>query len=290
MLFRKLIRARTIDILLLIMIPLISGALVGKSFDNESEFWPRVLGIVGILVFIGAVFIDFFWYIPYHTRDKPERYFNKLGYENAVSGYQFSRKLFYVVFVIVFLSLVLMTILDNSYPGPIPPILLFLFEFPALTLIVLATRFAFQHLRKDFDFYWAKAYFNVSSTKQDNAEEFKYLILALDTYNKFLERSFKLRISDITRIYSKVMSASSEEKVMIRESIGKALEKDKLELARQLAELLNLEDKGQFLVKEQTILNQGFKDVLTTIIPAIIGIVGFIITTLSQFKIISLGS
>jgi hypothetical protein len=38
-----------------------------------------------------------------------------------------------------------------------------------------------------------------------------------------------------------------------------------------------LQDKEQFLIKEPAILNQNFKDILVTIIPAIISIVGFII-------------
>ena len=65
-------------------------------------------------------------------------------------------------------------------------------------------------------------------------------------------------------IYSIITPASAEQE--IRESIGKALEKDKLELARQLAELSSLPDKEEFLIKKRKILNQQFKDVLTRVV------------------------
>jgi hypothetical protein len=48
-------------------------------------------------------------------------------------------------------------------------------------------------------------------------------------------------------------SSSKTQKIKIRQSIGKELEKDKQELERQLAELSNLQDKEQFLVKERRI-------------------------------------
>jgi hypothetical protein len=112
----------------------------------------------------------------------------------------------------------------------------------------------------------------------------------LNIYNKFLARNLKLKIRDILRIYSIIISASAEEKIKIREKMGKALEKDKLELARQLAEISSLPDKEQFLIMEPAILNQQFKDILTIIIPAIISIVGFIITISLPLIMRSLGS
>jgi hypothetical protein len=128
----------------------------------------------------------------------------------------------------------------------------------------------------------ARAYYMVSSREGDIIKKFKYLTLTLDTYNKFLERSLNLKIKDVMRIYSIFISASAEQEVKIRESIGNALEKDELELARQLAKLSSLQDKEQFLIREPAILNQQFKDILTIIIPAIISVVGFIIAMLTQ--------
>ncbi|MDQ3837549.1 MAG: hypothetical protein M3270_11555 [Thermoproteota archaeon] len=126
----------------------------------------------------------------------------------------------------------------------------------------------------------------VSSQKQDSVEKVRYLILTLDTYNKFLERNLKLKIKDIRRVYSLIISASLEQKIKIRDSIGKALEKDKLELARQLAEISSLPDEEEFLINERTLLNQRLNDILTVIIPALISVVGFIIAILTQARIL----
>lgn len=155
--------------------------------------------------------------------------------------------------------------------------------FPAL---VLAIRFTVQRSRKDFDFHLTRPYLMVSSQNDDSVHKIRYLLLLLDTYNKFLERNLKVKIKDIMRIYSLIMSASAEQKIKIRESIGKALEKDKLELARQLAEISHLPDEEEFLRKEHTLLGQQLKDILTIIIPAIISIVGFIIAMITQTGIL----
>jgi hypothetical protein len=64
------------------------------------------------------------------------------------------------------------------------------------------------------------------------------------------------------------MHVSPERKTMIRQSIGKALEKDKLELAIKLADLLGLPDKELVLTKRPLLPNQENKEIFTKIIPA----------------------
>jgi hypothetical protein len=196
--------------------------------------------------------INFFVYIPYYTKDKPERYFKKIGFAEAAIEYQFSKKLFLIaialaisffVFLILILTLgiaVLGTTEVSSSPGEILQhqlpffIGLLLLEcvlVSSTAVAILGIRLALQLARKDFNFYLARAYFKVGSQQEDIVGKIRYLILTIDTYNKFLERNMKLKINDIRDIYSRIVSASPEEKIMIGESIGKALEKDKLELA-----------------------------------------------------------
>lgn len=122
--------------------------------------------------------------------------------------------------------------------------------------IALTIKFVLQRRKQDFDFHLAKAYFAVGSQKHDELEEFKYLILLLNAYNRFLEKNIKLEIKDIMRIYPIMISASAEQKIVIRESIGKALEKDKLELAIKLADILGLSDKELVLTKRPLLPNQ----------------------------------
>jgi len=111
---------------------------------------------------------------------------------------------------------------------------------------ILNIRFALQLRRKNFGLYLSRGYFAVSSQKEDVVGKLRYIKLTLDTYNRLLERNLNLKIKDTMRIYSLIMSASAEQRIKIRESIGKALEKDKLELARQLAEISRLPDEEDF--------------------------------------------
>jgi hypothetical protein len=284
---RKLVTARTITILLFVVLPFVIGILlliyqiISEMTKESSPISSPLLALI-----VGTFFVDWFWYIPYHTRDKPEKYFKKIGFEHAVSEYQFSKKLFYVVVAISILIIVYSIIFPFTIRD-IPHLIVGSMALPIfVNLIVLTIRFGSQYARKDFDFYWTRAYFVVSSQKEYSLEKFKYLKMALDTYNRFLERNLKLKIKDIMRIYSMFMLASTEQKFKIRDSIGEALEKDELELARQLAELSSLQDKEQFLIREPKILNQGIKDILTILIPTIISIVGFVIGILKGFGIL----
>jgi len=233
----------------------------------------------------------FLGYVPYHVVASYRDYLRKNEVVEAVKEYQFSRKLFGVTAAIMIFLLILgggrvfiylygqLSYLQAQILGFTT---LFVLIISSLATIILAIRFANHYARKDFSFYLAGAYYMVSFQEKNSIRKFKYLTLALDTYNNFLERNLKLKIKNIMRIYSIIMSASAEREIEIRESIRKALKKDELELARQLPKLLSLRDKEEFLIKESPILNQRFKEVLTVIIPAVISIVGFIIAMLTQ--------
>lgn len=299
----KLRGSKAVILLLLIILPSILISIptfIAVAYD-EREVGSNVSYIIaGGLLFLTFIVwaIDGFWYIPYHARDKPEKYFNKIGLVQAAIEYQFSRKLLNVTAPISIFSF--FAYLINSYFILRIP---WLYGEPAFAIqhgiffgamwvcsfatVILAIRFVLQHRRKDFGFYLSRAYFMVSSQKEDGVEKFRYLTLALDTYNRFLERNLNLKIKDIMRIYSLIMSASVEQKIKIRESIGKALENDRLELARQLAEISKLPDEEEFLKRERTLLNQRLKDILTIIIPAMISVVGFITAILTQAGILA---
>jgi len=240
-----------------------------------------------VLIYLAAFLV----YIGYHA-DMYAQYFKKKGVVEAAKEYQFSKKLFYVA---VAITIFLFSLggkggvlyyfygqLSDQQDYILYYIWLFFVTIFSLAAVILGIRFALQYARKNFNFYLTRAYYLVSFREEGSIQKFKYLILALDTYNKFLERNLKMKIKDIMCIYSILVLASAEQKTKVRESIGKALEKDELELARQLAELSNLQDKEQFFIRKRAILNQDFKDILTIIIPAVISIVGSIIAILTQ--------
>jgi hypothetical protein len=297
----KSISARTTTLVLLIIVPSILLIIIEISSQySPSSGIAFILVITGIFLFLSTEILAYikqndFMNIIYYSRT-PFEYPEKTRLIEAAIEYQFSRKLFYVAAAISILTLFLLGTIPFYLRGQLSfqqtinlllIIVFFLTIFSSAT-VILTTRFALQRSRKDFGFHLARAYYIVSFQKEDSVEKFKYLTLVLDTYNRFLENNLKLKIKDIMRIYSIMMSVTGEQKIKIRESIGKALEKDKLELARQLAELSSLPDKEEFLIKERSVLNQQFKDVLTILIPAAISIVGFTVSLLTQFRILVL--
>lgn len=292
MLVRKLMINRVVTLLWLIILPSILLIIVMHGYYYSSitiEPWTIAASLL-FLIYTAA----FLGYAPYHVdhyREIPK----KEGVVEAVKEYQFSRKLFGVTAAIMIFLLILgggrvfiylygqLSYLQAQILGFT---ILFVLVISSLATIILAIRFVNHYARKDFGFYLATAYYIVSFQEKNSIRQFKYLTLVLDTYNKFLERNLRLKIKNITHIYSIIMSASAEREIEIRESIGKALEKDELELARQIPKLFSLPDKEEFLIKESPILNQRFKEVLTVIIPAVISIVGFIIAMLTQLNLL----
>ncbi len=74
-----------------------------------------IIGVLGTIIIWG---IDLFWYIPYYTRDKSEKYFSKIGLVQAAAiEYQFSRKLLNITALISIFS-ILGPILDFYFITP----------------------------------------------------------------------------------------------------------------------------------------------------------------------------
>jgi hypothetical protein len=263
------------------------GAVAANSagflpFASVFLIYSVLLAAVGVI--LGIVVYS---YLGFHTKEPPEAYFAKFGAMEAISKYRLLNRLFYVMALLSVLAFTTIVIASMNlfYGFNIFFVVFFLslLEGPALASITISLAIIrYSRLKKDFDFYLTRAYFTLASQKDDETEKLKYLNQSLDAYNVFLERKLNLKINNIMRIYSTIISASAEQKLKIRESVGKALEKDKMELARQLAELSSLPDEEEFLQKESSILNQRFKDILTVMIPAVISIVTFIIATITQ--------
>lgn len=278
--FSKLLTSKTLIVLLLLVLPSI---FLLPTWFREQGLWDY-MDIFYLPVVVPTVIIPI-RYIQAHTQDPPEKYFMKFGAKRAIKDYVLSIRFLYVTIIVpvVWFSINIWYQTQINFLSFEP---LFLFSvyvwYMILISITLTIKLAWQHSRNDFDFYLAKAYYIVGSLRQDDLGKFRSLVLLLDTYNKFLERNLKLKIKDIMRIHSRIMTANPEKRTMIGESIRRALEKDKLELARQLAEISSLPETEHFLTREPRLLNQRFKELLAVIIPAIISIPVSIIGLLTQ--------
>jgi hypothetical protein len=285
--YGSLVTSSPINIVILIILPVIISLLVILVVRVPEEGIP---GIMGAFFLLGYIAFVYYRYIGKFVDDpklflKPEEYFKKFKDEDVVSEYQFVRKLVYPALVISLSLLIIQQF--EFYPfhrnsdlyDEIGVIVVVAF-FPVLASIPRLV----LYFQKDFDYYLAKAYFNIGSGKKDGLEKFRYLILMLNAYNEFLNKKLKLAI-DALQIQSLIIYAREERKETITRSIKDALEKtDKLELARQLADLPGLSNKEELLVKESSVLNPQFKEVLTTVIPVIISIVGAIVGIIGIFR------
>jgi hypothetical protein len=221
----SLVTSSPINILILIILPVIISLLV-FVFRVPEEGIPSFLAafsLLGYLMFVLTRYIGKF--DDPELLFKPEEYFKKFKDQDVVSEYQFVRKLVYPALAISLSLLIIQQF--EFYPFPrnsdlhdeieVMVVMAFLPVSASIPRLIL-------YLRKDFDYYLAKAYFNVGTGKKDGLEKFRYLILMLNAYNKFLNKKLKLAIDDL-QIQSLIINAREERKETITRSIKDALEK-----------------------------------------------------------------
>jgi hypothetical protein len=159
--------SRTVTILLLVVLP----SIISSLFLLMDQAWGEINEGLLSLYLSGAVYAQFLRYYP--EWERPEKCFEKIGFENAVSEYQFSRKLFYVTLAILILILIVLSMSRyHLYTG-----VFFVYGdsirlslnyaiwalLPSVT--ALGVRFASHYLKNDFDYYLAKAYFKATRCK-----------------------------------------------------------------------------------------------------------------------------
>jgi hypothetical protein len=130
-------------------------------------------------------------------------------------------------------------------------------------------------VRKEFRFYFAKACF-IMSKEKDDYEKVKYLLMGLNSYNKYLRRKLRLEIEEVKRIYSKFVFAEIAEKREIVKSVCESVETEDLnttnilKLAKYLSTLSKIPETELFV---ETTPVQKLKltgTILVAVIPIII--------------------
>src|SRR5438876_6914483 len=77
------------------------------------------------------------------------------------------------------------------------------------TLYITFAILLYAYIRRDFRFQLAKACMNVIENKKDEVNKIYYLMLGLNSYNKFLKRNLKLQFDDAS-VCSKIISSSDK--------------------------------------------------------------------------------
>jgi len=224
-------------------------------------------------------------------------YFKKRGFENMVMEYQYSKKFLYISGPLFAISLFFYISSINIIPIsshiiPIPSHIQNIFTFLnnsdvlffLLSIIVMGIGAILKNLcfflKKDFIYYFSKGCSMIISTTDDESKKLAYLDLLLNSYNKYLEKTIKIKIKDIDKIYQNIIFLYlSEGKDSILLSIQKNVEKDNLSLFRFISTYI-LKD----LSIDQILINPSFKElfikrlrqtasILIVAIPLIISII-----------------
>ena len=134
--------------------------------------------------------------------------------------------------------------------------------------------------RKEFRFYFAKVLFRAISKKEDEAEKIRYLVRALNSYNKYIRRSLGLEINDLKKVYSKILSDPTLDKNNSIKELSIAFEdSDKFKTIKCLSGLLNVTDTEHFLAKEPVGKKlEDWATMLGTMVSTVAAIIGVLAT------------
>ena len=147
--------------------------------------------------------------------DKTEEFFSKEGYESVVLEYEFIKKFLFVI--IISLTIVLIIHYSNFFDQTnnlsnttlgfteywlssekvnLESSVVYLASMLGYIAIAAFLRIITLNVKKEFQFYFAKACCKIISGKKEQVEKMKYLFLLLSSYNKYLQRNLKIDLND----------------------------------------------------------------------------------------------
>jgi hypothetical protein len=156
-----------------------------------------ILTIIPVSISIGGLIVPAIYFVSdpasfvaifyglYAFRYNTPQYFKKLGYENGIIQYEFTRMIFYLLIPIVILLLAFVSTMPTSEDPGYIVLGMWTFVFVAGFLRILA-----YHIRKEFEFYFAKAYIKVASDDDNETKKAKYFMKGIKFYDRYLRRIF----------------------------------------------------------------------------------------------------
>jgi hypothetical protein len=199
-----------------------------------------------------------------------EKYW-KINELNLVKEFEFLKRLMYIGLpLLIIIMFVFINTNNPATPNWSFPL------FSGLIIIVSGTlsKIIINVVKRDFRFYYARGCFSFLIKRKDHAEKMRYLVMGINSYNKYLKKNLKLQINNIDNLHSKIISNFIIHNSMFLDSLLKTFQTDnKLLPLRYIISFLNLETE-QFLVKES--LWEKIKDwgaFLVAVIPVAISII-----------------
>jgi hypothetical protein len=137
--------------------------------------------------------------------------------------------------------------------------------------------------RKNFKFFFGKTCVEVAFKMKNQAKKIRYLIMGLNSYNDYLQKSINLEMDDLTRII-RIKIATDPNIDAIIGSISNSFDvNDKLKALKDIALLLDIRDLKSFLVYRSFGKQlKNYSIFLVTVIPVIISIIQLVIPVVIQ--------
>jgi hypothetical protein len=192
-----------------------------------------------------------------------EKYSRKEGNENIVIESEFLNRLFVIQISLLSLSIISLFVLPKFGIDPFhnfidDPLISYLNLYTIMMITIgnpvpisgVLLRIATLQIKKEFRFYFAKGCCEIISNREDDVQRMKYLFLLLDSYNKYLRRNSKFEISNINKMYSRILYVDERERNRIINAICESLGRNRLKLARFLSTIYEVPESELF-VKEQ---------------------------------------
>lgn len=259
-----------IPLIILVILP--SFGIASEIYYLETrESYPSYLRYFEIIIVI-----IFLIYILLPAGLSTKTYFRIRGLETSIIEFEFLKKIIYVGLPLL---IIVMVVFLQSYQPEDPNFSYALFS--GLILIVGGTlsRVIINVSKKAFRFYYAKGCLALMSKEADETNKMNYLIMALNSYNKYLKRNLSLQITNIDNIYSKIITYSIDDKTeMIYSICSSFLSNDKLKPIKYISTIFDPQNKEQFLSKES--LGSKIKEwgvFLAAIIPVLISVIQFVL-------------
>jgi len=252
------------------------------TFDDKGFMFTSIAsGIVTVVVIIGYLLIEHpeaisLKYIR-KTRELAKKYpgrraiiqFEAIGFEKVTIRHIIQEKVFrFYVVVTVILAIIILSflILKFQYVWVLVGFLL----IPGMMVYVMILSRHFNFIASDSEFCFARGCFKIiNNFKQlDDTTQVRYFISGLNNYDNYLKKNIKVRIKNLEKIYSPIISDDLETLNKSTETIHNLLEEGrKLDLLRYLAKLFGEENMKEMLEPEK--FSKKFKDSFPVIITVI---------------------
>ena len=212
-----------VAILVLIIIPFSFALLLPLSspyFKLKSPFISGRGQWDGFILFMLSATPGFIISGVYKEklRDFVFKDFVKSDDETAVNEYRYITTIIYIEIFVILLLTIFYYIIPVSIKDQIPilPLVLgdgFYWTQSTLTWSVYLGFLAIlpTYLSRNFRFYFARKSIMVAADKKDEVKKIRYLMIALNSYNKFIKRNLQLEF-DKAKVCSRILSSEDKNK------------------------------------------------------------------------------